>query len=46
MIKDVFPEVAFLKQSMKNEELIRQTILIRQRIVLKAIGQEGATAWK
>lgn len=46
MIKDVFPEVAFLKQSMKNEELIRQTILIRKRIVLKAVGQAGATARK
>lgn len=43
MIRDVFSTVAVLKQSLRNEEFIRQTI---QRIVLKVVGQAGAKAWK
>lgn len=43
MIRAVFPEVAVLKQSLRNEELIRQTI---RRIVLKVVGQAGAKAWQ
>lgn len=42
MIRAVFPKVAVLKQSLRNEELIRQTI---QRTVLKVVGQAGAEAW-